>query len=34
VTDATEGEGKNIWQRLRHRKVVQWGIANAAGASA
>jgi TolB-like protein/Tfp pilus assembly protein PilF len=26
------GEGDNIWNRLRRRKVVQWGIAYAAGA--
>jgi hypothetical protein len=32
VTDATEGEKDNIWTRLRRRKVVQWGIAYAAGA--
>jgi len=32
VTDATEGEKDNIWNRLRRRKVVQWGIAYAAGA--
>jgi len=35
VTDAPterEGEGDNLWQRLRRRKVVQWGIAYAAGA--
>jgi len=32
VTDATEGEKDNIWDRLRRRKVVQWGIAYAAGA--
>jgi TolB-like protein/Tfp pilus assembly protein PilF len=30
VTDATEGEG--TWIRLTRRKVVQWGIAYAAGA--
>ena len=27
-----DGEGDNIWNRLRRRKVVQWGIAYAAGA--
>ncbi|MGB7738937.1 MAG: tetratricopeptide repeat protein [Steroidobacteraceae bacterium] len=27
-----DGVGDNIWQRLRRRKVVQWGIAYAAGA--
>jgi len=32
VTDATEGEGDNLWNRLRRRKLVQWGIAYAAGA--
>jgi len=33
VTDGPqEGEGTNIWERLRRRKVVQWGIAYAAGA--
>jgi TolB-like protein/Tfp pilus assembly protein PilF len=32
VTDATEGGKDNIWDRLRRRKVVQWGIAYAAGA--
>ena len=32
MTDATEGEKDNIWDRLRRRKVVQWGIAYAAGA--
>ena len=32
MTDATEGEGNNVWNRLRRRKVVQWGIAYAAGA--
>ena len=30
MTDATEGEG--TWTRLTRRKVVQWGIAYAAGA--
>jgi TolB-like protein/cytochrome c-type biogenesis protein CcmH/NrfG len=30
VTDATDGE--STWDRLRRRKVVQWGIAYAAGA--
>jgi TolB-like protein/cytochrome c-type biogenesis protein CcmH/NrfG len=30
VTDATDGE--STWTRLRRRKVVQWGIAYAAGA--
>jgi TolB-like protein/Tfp pilus assembly protein PilF len=32
VTDATEGEGESTWNRLTRRKVVQWGIAYAAGA--
>ena len=32
MTDATEGGKDNIWDRLRRRKVVQWGIAYAAGA--
>jgi hypothetical protein len=32
VTDATEGEKDGIWFALRRRKVVQWGIAYAAGA--
>ena len=32
MTDATEGENDNLWNRLRRRKVVQWGIAYAAGA--
>jgi TolB-like protein/Tfp pilus assembly protein PilF len=31
VIDATAGEKYNIWGRLRRRKVVQWGIAYAAG---
>ena len=30
MTETTEGE--NLWTRLRRRKVVQWGIAYAAGA--
>ncbi len=30
MTDATDGDG--IWTRLRRRKVVQWGLAYAAGA--
>ena len=29
--DRTQG-GENLWTRLRRRKVVQWGIAYAAGA--
>jgi adenylate cyclase len=32
VTEPTEREGTAIWDRLRRRKVVQWGIAYAAGA--
>jgi TolB-like protein len=33
VTDApTEREGEGAWTKLRRRKVVQWGIAYAAGA--
>ncbi len=27
-----DGEGANVWERLRRRKVVQWGIAYVAGA--
>ena len=27
-----EGEGNSLWNRLRRRKVVQWGIVYAAGA--
>ena len=27
-----EGEGDSLWNRLRRRKVVQWGLAYAAGA--
>ena len=27
-----EGQGNSLWKRLRRRKVVQWGIAYAAGA--
>ena len=27
-----EGQGNSLWERLRRRKVVQWGIAYAAGA--
>ena len=30
MTDATDGG--STWDRLRRRKVVQWGIAYAAGA--
>ncbi len=33
MTDGPQdGERGNLWTRLRHRKVVQWGIAYAAGA--
>ena len=33
MTDApTEPEGEGAWTKLRHRKVVQWGIAYLAGA--
>ena len=32
MTDATEAEKDGIWDRLRRRKVMQWGIAYAAGA--
>ena len=32
MTDATGRGGDNLWNRLRRRKVVQWGIAYAAGA--
>jgi len=32
VTEPTEQGGENLWTRLRRRKVVQWGIAYAAGA--
>jgi TolB-like protein/cytochrome c-type biogenesis protein CcmH/NrfG len=32
VTDGPQdGEGNSIWDRLRRRKVVQWGLAYAAG---
>jgi hypothetical protein len=32
VTDTpTEREGEGPWTKLRRRKVVQWGIAYAAG---
>src|SRR5262245_10623198 len=27
-----EGEGSSVWNRLRRRKVVQWGLAYTAGA--
>ena len=33
MTDRIEGgEGSSVWERLRHRKVVQWGVAYVAGA--
>ena len=32
MTDASEGESDSAWDKLRRRKVVQWGIAYAAGA--
>jgi hypothetical protein len=33
VTDRPQdGEGGSTWSRLRRRKVVQWGVAYAAGA--
>ena len=32
MTDATKGQGESAWTRLRRRKLVQWGIAYAAGA--
>jgi len=33
VTDGPQdGAGENLWNRLRRRKLVQWGIAYAAGA--
>jgi hypothetical protein len=33
VSDTPDGQqGDRIWERLRRRKVVQWGIACAAGA--
>ena len=31
MTDGAAGGSDNIWDRLRRRKVVQWGIAYAAG---
>jgi fatty acid desaturase len=33
VTDRPADGGDNIWDRLRRRKVAQWGIAYAAGSS-
>jgi len=33
VTDGPQdGDGSSVWDRLRRRKVVQWGLAYAAGA--
>ena len=32
MADATEGERNSTWTKLRRRKLVQWGIAYAAGA--
>ena len=32
MTEPTEQEGQGAWAKLRRRKVVQWGIAYAAGA--
>ena len=32
MTDASKGESESTWARLTRRKVVQWGIAYAAGA--
>ena len=32
MTDGTEGETLSTWANLRRRKVVQWGLAYAAGA--
>jgi TolB-like protein/tetratricopeptide (TPR) repeat protein len=32
VSDASEGESESTWAKLTRRKVVQWGIAYAAGA--
>ena len=32
MTDASERESESTWARLSRRKVVQWGIAYAAGA--
>ena len=32
MTDASEGDSESTWARLTRRKVVQWGIAYAAGA--
>jgi TolB-like protein/cytochrome c-type biogenesis protein CcmH/NrfG len=32
VSDKTEGDKDTIWTKLRHRKVVQWGLAYVAGA--
>jgi adenylate cyclase len=32
VTDVPQEEGSSVLERLRRRKVVQWGVAYAAGA--
>jgi hypothetical protein len=32
VTNAPTERGEHIWTRLRHRKVVQWGLVYVAGA--
>jgi Tol biopolymer transport system component len=32
VSHESSGDGEGIWQKLRRRKVVQWGLAYAAGA--
>jgi Tol biopolymer transport system component len=32
VTDASAADVESIWQKLRRRRVVQWGLAYAAGA--
>jgi len=32
VIEPQDGEAENLWSRLRRRKLVQWGIAYAAGA--
>ena len=31
MADATDGDKDSTWSKLRQRKVVQWGIAYAAG---
>ena len=32
VNDTPAERGNSIWTRLRRRKIVQWGVAYAAGA--